>query len=36
MPTALALSLSINPAATKAVQNKASLLVGAVFVFMSR
>ena len=34
MLTALALSLSINHAATKAVQNKASLVVGTVFIFM--
>lgn len=34
MLAALALSLSINHAATKAVQNKASLVVGTVFIFM--
>ena len=34
MLTALALSLSINQATTKAVQNKASLVVGTVFIFM--
>jgi hypothetical protein len=36
MLTALALSLSINHAAIKAAQNKASLVVGTVLVFMSR
>ena len=34
MLTALALSLIINSVATKAVQNKARLPVGTVFIFM--
>ena len=34
MPTALALSLSINHATTKDVQNKANLVVGTVSIFI--
>ena len=34
MPTALALLLSVNHATTKAVEIKANLVVGTVFIFM--